>query len=57
MASSISDMQINSLAEWLRLLLPGPIFSDGNAMSAWSDNVGDPKGVRPKATMRCTNGS
>ena len=35
---------------------PGPIFTDGKDIKAWSDNVGEPKGTRPNFIAFCTNG-
>ena len=35
---------------------PGPIFTDGNGIKAWSDRVGDPKGTRPDLMAFCTKG-
>ena len=36
---------IYSSAEWDLDEFPGPIFSDGNGIRAWSLNVGEPNGV------------
>lgn len=48
MASSISFTKINSSAVCERLLLPGPIFMDGNGISAWSDSVESRRAPVPK---------
>ena len=56
MACSISLMQMNSSAEWLRALSPGPIFSEGNGISAWSLSVGEPNGTKPIWRLFITNG-
>ena len=56
MAWLISERQMYSSAEWLRLLCPGPSFSEGKGMSAWSLSVGEPKGVIPMSMHRLTSG-
>ena len=35
---------------------PGPILTDGKRIKAWSERVGEPKGILPMATARFTNG-
>ena len=45
-----------SSAEWERAESPGPNFSEGNGMSAWSLSVGEPNGFMPIAIHRCTQG-
>ena len=45
-----------SSAVWEREDLPGPIFTDGNFIKAWSDSVGDPKGTRPNWIARFISG-
>ena len=56
MASSISGTLMYSSAVWEREDSPGPIFRDGKRISAWSDSVGEPKGVRPKSLALLTSG-
>ncbi len=47
MACSISLMQMYSSAEWEREDCPGPSFSEGQGIRAWSERVGEPKGFMP----------
>ncbi len=56
MASRISVTVMYSSAVWEREDSPGPIFKDGKCISAWSESVGEPKGVRPKALALATMG-
>ena len=56
MASRSSERQMNSSAVWERELWPGPIFMEGKGMRAWSESVGLPKGVSPRALARPTSG-
>ena len=55
-ASRISERQTNSSAVWEREEEPGPYLKEGKGISAWSLSVGEPKGVPPRATARCTKG-
>ena len=55
-ASSISLMQMYSSAECERQDSPGPSFSDGKGIRAWSESVGEPNGLMPIATQRRTKG-
>ena len=56
MASRISVTVMYSSAVWEREDSPGPIFKDGKCISAWSESVGDPKGMRPKTLALATMG-
>ena len=56
MASRISVTVMYSSAVWEREDSPGPIFKDGKCISAWSESVGEPKGVRHKALALATMG-
>ena len=56
MASSISLMRMYSSAVWEREDSPGPIFTDGKRIRAWSERVGEPNGTSPDCWHRCTNG-
>ena len=56
MAVRISSVWIYSSAVCERAESPGPSLSDGNGISAWSLNVGEPKGVRPRVVNRFTIG-
>ena len=47
MPSSISFNMIYSSAVCEREERPGPIFTDGKDINAWSDRVGEPKGTHP----------
>ena len=49
MASSISETRMYSSAVWERDECPGPILTEGNFIKAWSESVGEPKGLRPIA--------
>lgn len=55
-ASSISVIMMYSSAVCEREDLPGPIFTEGKRINAWSDKVGDPNGVRPCLMARFTKG-
>ena len=55
-ASRISIRPIYSSAAWERAEFPGPIFTEGKCMRAWSLKVGEPKGSFPIMTARRTNG-
>ena len=55
-ASSISPTMMYSSAVCEREDFPGPIFTEGKGMSAWSESVGEPKGTLPSSTARFTNG-
>lgn len=52
----ISIRPIYSSAAWERAEFPGPIFTEGKCMRAWSLKVGEPKGSFPIMTARRTNG-
>ena len=56
MARRISLTRMNSSAEWLRLDSPGPSFSAGEGMRAWSLSVGAPEGGSPLSTGRSRTG-
>ena len=56
MASFISFILMYSSAEWERAESPGPSFSDGKRISAWSDRVGEPNGRMPISMQRATTG-
>ena len=52
MAWSISVVVMYSSAVCERAESPGPSFSEGHGMSAWSLSVGEPNGVSPSC-MHC----
>lgn len=56
MASRISVTVIYSSAVCEREESPGPIFSDGKCISAWSESVGEPNGLIPRFLARATSG-
>ena len=56
MASSISLILMYSSAVWEREDSPGPSFSEGKRIKAWSLNVGEPKGFKPTLMQACTKG-
>ena len=56
MASCNSPLVTYSSAVWERDESPGPIFKEGKGIRAWSESVGEPKGVRPMARARVTSG-
>ena len=45
-----------SSAEWERAEFPGPIFTEGKRIKAWSLSVGEPKGSFPIKIARRTKG-
>ena len=55
-ASLISLMQTYSSAECERDDSPGPSFSEGKGIRAWSDSVGEPNGAIPISVQRRTTG-
>ena len=56
MASCNSPLVTYSSAVWERDESPGSIFKEGKGIRAWSESVGEPKGVRPMARARATSG-